>query len=326
MSSVRSFWYDHKAQPQAEASSVPGQDEVGAPHWETTARARREGSDAGARSDAGPVRRVRRSPRAWPWLALGLVLAAVLLPLDRQDRGSCLGQIAGEQYYLPDFSACGDAVVDAWIELAPHIHARTESLSRQGLRMGREAGEGLRRIVSADAQARPLPRLNPGSAEDWLGMVDAMADRFELDPGLLLAVMETESAFDPHAVSHAGARGLMQILPEGAEADAREQLRLDARDDLFDPAINMLIGSWYLSSLLERYRDRVPSEVAYGLALAAYNWGPGRVDRLLLTDYPPQDLATFAERLDRRAPAETRQYVRRIAGRIDHWQSWYESQ
>lgn len=104
-----------------------------------------------------------------------------------------------------------------------------------------------------------------------LHAVDYSAQRFDLDPAMVLAIIEVESGFDPRAVSPRGAMGLMQLRPSTARAVARE-LGIPWRSDeaLFDPRLNIVLGSGYLRSLLERFDDSA-------VALAAYNAGPTRV-------------------------------------------------
>jgi soluble lytic murein transglycosylase-like protein len=99
---------------------------------------------------------------------------------------------------------------------------------------------------------------------------------------LVNAVLMAESAGDPSAVSTAGAQGLMQLMPGTAAGCGIA--------DAFDPQENVHCGSTYLRSLLRRYHDNVT------LAVAAYNAGPGAVDRY--HGVPPY--------------AETRAYVTRV--------------
>jgi soluble lytic murein transglycosylase-like protein len=96
-------------------------------------------------------------------------------------------------------------------------------------------------------------------------LVREAADRHQVDPALVRAVIETESNWNPSAVSRKGALGLMQLIPTTAQ-------RFGA-NDAFSPKQNVDAGVSYLKTLLERYNGNLD------LALAAYNAGEGAVDR-----------------------------------------------
>lgn len=97
----------------------------------------------------------------------------------------------------------------------------------------------------------------------------------DLDPDVVVAVIEVESAGYHLAVSHVGAMGLMQLLPTtGKEIALRMGIEWNGPDTLFDPTTNIRLGTAYLSQLMNRYGS-------LNTALAAYNWGPGRIDRRL---------------------------------------------
>lgn len=102
------------------------------------------------------------------------------------------------------------------------------------------------------------------------------AEQHELDLDLLLALIFVESSGYNFAVSSVGARGLMQIMPRTGEELARRLGRpWSGPDALFDPVLNLELGTAYLRQLLNRYDGHLEK------ALTAYNAGPGFVDRRL---------------------------------------------
>lgn len=96
-------------------------------------------------------------------------------------------------------------------------------------------------------------------------LINEAAHRYSVSEELVRAVVRAESAFDPLAVSRAGAQGLMQLMPAlSAELGVT---------DPFDPRQNVMAGTRYLSRLLAAHHGDIP------LALASYNAGPGVVER-----------------------------------------------
>lgn len=97
-----------------------------------------------------------------------------------------------------------------------------------------------------------------------------------IDPLLVLALINVESGYKPGAVSGMGARGLMQLMPATAEAlAANEGLPYYSPDDLFDPVLNVTLGTRYLIQLYEDFKHVWP------WALTAYNRGPGNTRKIL---------------------------------------------
>jgi len=114
-------------------------------------------------------------------------------------------------------------------------------------------------------------------------IISQAAETYGIDPDLVRAVIKAESDFDADTTSSKGAMGLMQLMPETAS-------ELGVRDP-YDPVENVMGGARYLKSLLDRYGGQIP------LALAAYNWGMGNVER-----HPgrlPQETRTYIARVNR---------------------------
>lgn len=102
--------------------------------------------------------------------------------------------------------------------------------------------------------------------------IDRSARRFDMDPLAILGVIAIESEFDPLAVSPRGAMGLMQLRADTArELAATLGIPWPSDDLLLDPDVNVLLGTFYLSRLTERFGD-------LDAALVAFHAGPGRVE------------------------------------------------
>jgi soluble lytic murein transglycosylase-like protein len=128
---------------------------------------------------------------------------------------------------------------------------------------------------------------------------------FTLDRALVFAFMRAESAFDPHAESHAGARGLMQVMPATAQfIAASSDVELTHGNALFEPETSILLGQAYLEHLLQR--PAIGDNLIH-LALA-YNAGPGRVSRWHET-LDGADPLLFLESIPMREP---RVYVKKV--------------
>ncbi|XID95354.1 lytic transglycosylase domain-containing protein [Paenibacillaceae bacterium WGS1546] len=138
-----------------------------------------------------------------------------------------------------------------------------------------------------------------GSSSAYDDLIAAAGAKYGVDPALIKGVIHSESSFNPDAVSSAGAKGLMQLMDDTA--------RWLGVGNAFDPAQNIDGGTRYLSYLLRKYDGNVST------ALAAYNAGPGRVDRLGLTN--DQDVMRHYDLL----PEETQGYIRKVLNASLQW-------
>ena len=126
--------------------------------------------------------------------------------------------------------------------------------------------QGLQRaaVSNRSAFSGVLLQTSSSSETDLDAIFEAAGLRYNLPPNLLKAVAKTESNFRPDAVSHAGAIGIMQLMPGTA--------RGLGVNDIYDPMDNIMGGAKYLRQLIDRFGD-------LQLALAAYNAGPSNVTK-----------------------------------------------
>ena len=152
----------------------------------------------------------------------------------------------------------------------------------------------------------------PSEFDEW---ITEQAKARHLDRALVKGLIKQESSYNAKAISSANAVGLMQMIPPTAKEIAND-LRLGALDlpnDLFQPKKNIQLGTFYLARLLTKYQQSAP------LALAAYNAGPGRMDRWLRSRPSLRGLASLKSSapddeiwIDEIPYAETSFYVKSI--------------
>jgi soluble lytic murein transglycosylase-like protein len=150
-------------------------------------------------------------------------------------------------------------------------------------------------VLGMNQSYSPLQSLSSKSMpENYEALINQASNRFGVDSSLIKAVIDQESSFNSNAVSSAGAKGLMQLMDDTGNG-------LGVTDP-FDPQQNVHAGTLFLSTLLKKYNGNE------GTALAAYNAGPGRVDRLGIRN--DQELQQKLHLL----PKETRDYVSKVLG------------
>ncbi len=161
-------------------------------------------------------------------------------------------------------------------------------------------------------------------AHKFLPMVRQASNKYGVDESLILAIMETESSFNPYAVSHADALGLMQVVQHTAGVDVfRSQGKSGkpSRSYLFDPASNIDTGTAYLAILSNVYLSGInnPTSRRYAV-ITAYNGGAGSVLRVFHSDknrafsminsMEPGDL--YQTLTTRHPSAESRRYLQKV--------------
>lgn len=148
-------------------------------------------------------------------------------------------------------------------------------------------------------------------------LIQQKAQQRGLDPYLVLALIRQESLFDARARSPAAALGLMQLLqPTAARVAKQIGIAVPTPDMLFDPDVNLTLGTQYLKDLLARYSNNRQK------AIAAYNAGESAVDRWE-KEISTDDIEEFVERIPY---VETRGYVKLVLRNQQIYKSLYEIQ
>lgn len=131
--------------------------------------------------------------------------------------------------------------------------------------------------------------LNSFFPKEEMELVKKYSEKYGVDKSLIAAMIHTESSFDKDAVSYKGASGYMQIMEQTANWAAEEIGIEDFTYDMIkEPEINIEIGCWYISKLINQYGN-------VDTALAAYNAGSGNVSKWLLDEKYSDDGVTLKE-------------------------------
>lgn len=166
-------------------------------------------------------------------------------------------------------SSGADAAIQRAEQLEKQIFQRTAALANIATPPKRLDGKTFAQFMRVDAppQVKPQKSINLSkvSKDDIVDMAIKAAKHHGVDPKLVLAVIKQESGFNPSAISPVGAKGLMQLMP-GTAVHLGVSNPMDASQNVFG-------GTKYLKQLLTKYHGNVI------LALAAYNAGPGNVDK-----------------------------------------------
>lgn len=180
------------------------------------------------------------------------------------------------------------------------------------------------------------PELPIKRAQQFLPAAFAAAEKWQIEPALVMAIAHTESHFNPLARSHIPAFGLMQIVPSTAGKDASKLIYGEAKlltsEQLYNPEFNLQTGTAYMNMLQTRYLKGIndPQSRLY-CAIAAYNTGTGNVAKAFIGQASMQKSFQFINRLDsdqvfnilkKGLPyEETRKYLSKVTDKLEHYRS-----
>ena len=140
--------------------------------------------------------------------------------------------------------------------------------------------------------------------------------KYEIDPLFVAAMIREESRYNADIVSYAGAIGLMQIMPaNGPEFASRLKIPRFNKKMLYNPDINIQMGSWYMKSLMDQFDNN------HALVAGAYNGGPGRMRRWIKAKQIP-DLDEFIEDI---GIDQTRRHIKKVIDSYIIYQQLYSN-
>lgn len=147
-------------------------------------------------------------------------------------------------------------------------------------------------------------------------IVEKYSMEYNIDFYLVMAIIKVESNFDKNAVSHKGAKGLMQLTGQTAQWGAQALNLSDyTSDKVYDPETNIKIGCWYINRLMQEFDNDLT------LVLAAYNGGSGNVNKWL----QDKNLSSSGKTLDKIPFKETENYVKKVIREYHVYKKLYQN-
>jgi membrane-bound lytic murein transglycosylase C len=207
------------------------------------------------------------------------------------------------------------------------------------LESGTRGGELEQRTVVIHFQL--VKNLLEGRARLYQPMVLTHAEKYDLDPALVMAMIHTESAFNPNARSKASAYGLMQLVPQTAGREAYHRIYGQQRkltpEYLFDPNNNIELGTAYLHILGSRYLGAIANPLSRTYCIvAAYHAGPSSVGKVFTPEPSFHQAASIINSLkpaevykhlvEALPSMESRNYLRDVIKRVNRYSGWYSEE
>ncbi len=167
-------------------------------------------------------------------------------------------------------------------------------------------------FLVGNGKEKILKQIYPVEYQEY---VEDYAEEYGLDKYLVYSVIKVESNFDPHAISNAKARGLMQLMDKTAEeCNEKGKFGYVIPADLYNAQKNIRLGCFYLSTLMNAYGDME-------LAVTAYNGGTGNVNKWL----DDKNLADGMGGLSNIPYTETKEYLEKVVKTYEIYKKLYKT-
>jgi soluble lytic murein transglycosylase-like protein len=246
-------------------------------------------------------------PQPWPARTSGALPEQILNDV-RYQRLQFFGENGFEEGEWEALHLLAGDADSLWDGLLHRVLAETG--------LAHTASQHLAQVQSRPAaEARRAENLRVHYPRVHWASVQRLGKEAGVDPYLILAVGRQESTFRPNLTSHAGARGLMQIMPATAKwmAEVDPDISKEDADRYHDPIASLRLGAFYLRRMLDTW----DGNVVY--ALASYNGGPGNTRKWVKT-HGSKSLESFVESIPY---SETQDFVKRVLGNYAAYYSLY---
>ena len=212
-----------------------------------------------------------------------------------------------------------------------------ETVQKQPIKKSVEKGADGKSRIKYSVKIKMVPNHVEVRAKRFKAEILKQSRRFNIDPAVAFAIMQTESSFNPEARSHIPAYGLMQLVSKSGARDAYNFVykkdKLLSGGYLYNPTNNIELGCAYISKLRHVYFKNIKNDkTAYYCTIAAYNTGAGNVARALTGTTKLKPTAEAANRLSpegvyktllKKLPyVETKNYLKKVRERSAYYQAW----
>lgn len=266
-----------------------------------------------------------RDSRSYVDFRLGILVVEVVIPKDSGATYTSATKLLQNQIdeILAEPDMKGSSILSG--QLPPSVNLKENALSpfERGTIIGEDGVRRIRYAIATDLVDDHLLR----RATKYMPIVQNYCVEYNLDQSLVLSIIETESAFNPRALSWADAVGLMQIVPQYAGKETWFEIyetdNIPDHEYLYNPDNNIRHGCCYLSLLREKYWKDVENGAKKDyIIICSYNAGPNNVDRLVFRRFGTADKHNDKEMLNlllRYMPKETQNYLTQVVNNRSKW-------